>query len=183
VLLDILRADHLVGAEVSPQDALAIQLRAIRRLWVSVVDVFSREWVASVADDLLAGVLSRRADLASTSLLDAWTRLCSDLVAHGSIGLKWLLKMEAGAGDMAVRELLWTIVAKAWAGKDAPVWTDAVDLLVAGTRSVSLFSSPFSSSLTYLLQAHQTVEGEYLSLAVSSPHCSREGTEDIYGHL
>jgi hypothetical protein len=139
LLLDLLNADQDAGAGVSTPDARIIRLRAVHRLWSVVAYVFTRDWTAYAADELLAGVLAHSADLASPAVLEAWSELCSDLIVSGSVGLERVVQMEAGgAGELGVREVLWTAVAKAWVAKEAVLWTDALGLLVTGIKSAPL---------------------------------------------
>jgi hypothetical protein len=129
----------------TPQ-AQARYLSTISELWTVMKNVFTRAWLPSPAERILASLLKKRFDLSNETVKLYWSQLCAELISVGIPTLLHVLHTKSQSQEeMEVTIRLWAVLAQKAGGlgvstddnyTPADYWMDLVQLLVMPFGSV-----------------------------------------------
>jgi hypothetical protein len=135
ILVDIVRLDLPECTNI--EAVQSVRLGISTQLWSVAKNVFVREWLVPVADEVLATLLSGVDEPVSTRVTEMWCLLSSRVALCESQGAGPLLaildrpELHPKAGP------LWSALANTIGKRKKTYQSDFVDVLVAGLRSVT----------------------------------------------
>jgi hypothetical protein len=135
ILVDVLRLD--LPGSTSVEATQSVRLGISTQLWSVAKNVFVREWLVPVADEVLATLLAGVDEPVSTQVTDMWCVLTSRVALCASQGAGPLLAIVNRPEFHPKAGPLWSALANTIGKRRKTRQSDFVDVLVAGLRSVT----------------------------------------------
>jgi hypothetical protein len=135
ILVDIIRLDLPECTNI--EAVQSVRLGISTQLWSVAQNVFVREWLVPVADEILTTLLADVDDPVSTQVTEMWCLLSSRVALCASQGAGPLLAIVDRPEFHPKAGPLWSALANAITKRKKTSQSELVDILVAGLRSVA----------------------------------------------
>jgi len=96
-------------------EAQTSYLSTMAKLWTVVKNVFTKSWLSSPAERILASLLKKQFDLSDENVKNLWSRICAELVSVGVPTLLHVLHTRTLSPSQEGKEVtrhLWSVLAE-----------------------------------------------------------------------